>query len=218
MAHMQNDIKEFIENNIFFLDNDLFGQFYELADQDLIPVSVSELTECLYECGITPLERLNFIPKHFLCGSNVGGLDFIPSHITKIGSRAFDSCVNLQRIDLRHLTRLQYIDEGAFYNCNECEYLYLPDSLKIIAKNAFDYCSSLQYIKMGSNLAAIGFDAFRNCFSLLEIEIDMSSDDFFKNVTVAKSAFFLANSNCIVKFKDKQLDFKEFLLTLDGLK
>ena len=69
-------------------------------------------------------------------------------------------------IDIPTLCFLKEINEGAFYNCNECEYLYLPDSLRIIAKNAFDYCTSLQYIKLGSNLDAIGFDAFRNCYTL----------------------------------------------------
>ena len=215
---MRDSVKQFIEENIQFIDDSMFSQLYEFADIDLDSAALGELTEALYDSGINPLLKLNYIPQHFLACSNVGDLEFIPNHIVRIGRRAFDECANLLRIDLQNVTRLQYIDQGAFYDCNECEYLYLPDSLKIIGQNAFGNCTSLQYIKIGSNLEAIGFDAFRNCYSLLEIEIDMNSDDFFKNVTVAKNAFFQVNGECVIKFKDKQLDLGEFIFTLDGLK
>jgi hypothetical protein len=108
--------------------------------------------------------------------------------ITRIGSRLFYNCQNLEKINLPPITQ---ISTYGFYNCKKLLTLELPSSLQSIDTKAFygsgiksiiipdavtslgEYCfyncSNLESIQLGSSLASIGQSAFSMCLNLKTI-------------------------------------------------
>lgn len=66
----------------------------------------------------------------------------IQEGITTIGSRAFESCVNLTGATLPD--SLQQIQSGAFQGCVKLDTMHIPKGVKIIADAAFAQCSDLE--------------------------------------------------------------------------
>lgn len=70
--------------------------------------------------------------------------------VTKIGSRAFDSCAAVTGITLPETVRA--IGDYAFRACTALEYVYLPPAVNTVGEHAFEGCSSSLIIfgKLGS--------------------------------------------------------------------
>ena len=63
----------------------------------------------------------------------------------RIGTRAFNHCVNLQR-------------------------LVLPEGLKFIEENVFSLCSSLEEVTVPSTVILVGLQCFAHCYSLRRVD------------------------------------------------
>lgn len=89
-------------------------------------------------------------------------------NITEIGNYAFSSCENLKNISFATNNRIEYVDEGAFYNCyylTEFDLTYVRQ----IGSAAFENCYSLSKVKIGEYLREVDERAFFNCYSLYDI-------------------------------------------------
>ena len=87
----------------------------------------------------------------------------IHSHLTHIGQRAFQGCVNLKEIILPDT--LEIIETGAFANCKSLEKIHLPDNVREIGDCAFVNCP-LKEITLPKNLQVLDFNIFRGCRSM----------------------------------------------------
>ncbi|MGN0818422.1 MAG: leucine-rich repeat protein, partial [Candidatus Coproplasma sp.] len=108
-----------------------------------------------------------------------GGEVVIPDdmNIMTIGEEAFKDNENITSIIIPKT--VTQIDERAFINCKNLEYVYfiqkdalsIPDAdLSLILRSAFEGCTSLKVVDL-SNVKTITLDkyAFRNCTSLTEV-------------------------------------------------
>lgn len=91
----------------------------------------------------------------------------IPKSVVTIGFYALSYCTNLQ--DVKISEGLHAIAEGAFYGCTSLKKIIIPESVKRIGERAFSYCNNLTEIKIPVNIKEIEINAFSGCTTLKKI-------------------------------------------------
>lgn len=90
-----------------------------------------------------------------------------------IGKSAFEDCDQLETIDFTNVNQYaMWIDESAFKNCSNLQYVKLP-YVHVIADNAFEDCVNLIHLSMwdSGRLLEVGREAFKGCVKLSEIQL-----------------------------------------------
>lgn len=99
-----------------------------------------------------------------------------------VNSMVFSDTIASALIDgLRDLVILQgttSIEEGAFRNRDDFEFVVADDDLKFIEKGAFSNCKLLQGVALGQGVQRIASEAFLHCVNLKMVYIDVESDFF----------------------------------------
>lgn len=144
-----------------------------------------------------PLVHLDKIPTNFLVSGNVpesfeiprtpllqgiGAAAFassdlkkieIPHNIKKIGSRAFENCMDLESVYFSNGCTDLYIK--VFSNCIKLREIHLPETLEKIGASCFYHCPQLRKLEIPRSVKKINTEAFkglRDC----EIIFDQSYD------------------------------------------
>ena len=100
----------------------------------------------------------------------------IPSSVTTIGPRAFESSHNLERIVLPEgVRRIEYC---AFRNCTNLKEVVLPSTLDSIGGSLFEGCGSLESIRIPQNVTKVSSRVFQGCYSLKEVVVDERNRTF----------------------------------------
>ena len=100
----------------------------------------------------------------------------INNKIDRIGPYAFAECSKLKTVSIDRDTKLNEIQDFAFYNCTDLEELYLPEILTYIVKSAFEYCklykggtllilpddSKSYKLWIPDNITSMGISCFKN--------------------------------------------------------
>lgn len=133
----------------------------------------------------------------------------ILSNVTKICTRAFSECANIEKIQIPD--GVNTIKEEAFYECKNLTDINLPPLLTSIEDGMFANCSSLTSVIIPNNVTSIGLMAFDRCESLTNIRIpkDVTNieawafSDCYKlrNIeiqSVAATIYESATENCYV--------------------
>ena len=92
------------------------------------------------------------------------------SQMQKIGTRAFDDCRSLTRIDLP--AKLTTIGRYAFGGCESLVQIDFPDTLTAINEGAFQNCTMLSSVIIPCNITKLENDAFDGCTSLSYVKIE----------------------------------------------
>ena len=111
-----------------------------------------------------------------LCPSGKAGDYTVPSSVTNIGTRAFNSCTNLTSITIG--AGVVAVGSEAFSFCTSLTDLAIPNSVTSIGQDAFFNCHSLTNITIGSSVASIGAAAFDSCTDLLSITVDPANASY----------------------------------------
>lgn len=101
--------------------------------------------------------------------------------IDRIGNNCFNSCKNLQQVQLP--ATLKTIGASAFANCRKLVAVNFPIELSSIEDRAFENCENITTISFPASLGMLGERSFSNCKSLAKIE-------FFGNIkSIGSNAF-----------------------------
>ena len=76
--------------------------------------------------------------------------------------------------ELQYFTGLEYLDDDAFYWCDQLTSVIIPSSVTEIGGSAFSDCSSLTSVTIPSSVTHIGESAFSDCSSLTSVTIPSS--------------------------------------------
>lgn len=142
-----------------------FKSLYSMIEESLTP----QFTDfCLHVLKVNPLEYMDYIPKKFLCESEIAEFT-IPDSITSIGNYAFSKCKSLKSIIIPN--SITSIGEYAFYGCSSLKNITIGNGITHIPSRTFWYCDSLESIKIPDSVTYINAQAFGHCTSLKSIEI-----------------------------------------------
>ena len=102
----------------------------------------------------------------------------LPSSVNTIEIGAFNSCENLESINLENVNTVQ---ATAFLACESLKSVKL-EKVTIIEDLAFAGCTALSDLTLGNNLTEIYNEAFINCDSLKEVVLPESLEKVRKNI------------------------------------
>ena len=117
----------------------------------------------------------------------------IPSKITKISKKAFESCISLKQVLFENGSKLESIDDFAFFCCISLVKISIPSTTKTIGESSFENCLSLKGIKFEnpSNIESIGYRSFLKSPININaketpIKIESNGISFIKHINVQK--------------------------------
>lgn len=84
----------------------------------------------------------------------------LPEGLEHIGNQAFAQCYYLEKITVPKNSHLKYIEDAAFYDCNNLEDIAFPEGFERLGINVFMSCETLENIYMPSSVKNIGLTAF----------------------------------------------------------
>ena len=181
------------ENAESIQHGDLYS-VYRAALDVFEPRLVPHITHIFLTSDIDPLEYLTEIPSNYARGlsETIGTELAIPSNITTIGTNAFQSCMNLQKITIANSVRNIYAD--AFLGCKRLKIINLPNTCKFIPAECFRMCISLQSIKIPEGVEQLLEAAFYSCKSLEEVylpkTIKLVSEKVFTNCESLRDVYY----------------------------
>jgi len=136
-----------------------------------IPRSITEISAYTFtNCGFT-------------------SLSFIPSHVTRIGYRAFSGNRFVSITIPNHITQ---IDEGAFNYCRNLTSVTLSNSMPAPGLYAYNYCENLTSIIIPSSITYLS-SAFMFCPNISSVECNVKTPPGNPNFDNA------VPSTCIIK-------------------
>lgn len=112
-----------------------------------------------------------------------------------IGVEAFESCRNLQTINLPE--RLTSVGAYAFRHCNKLRSVVFPDNLLKMEHGVFDYCNSLESVYIGAKLTDFNSreDFAFGCPNLKEIKVSPLNDILCNT----KNAFYDRQNGVLIR-------------------
>lgn len=93
----------------------------------------------------------------------------LPTSLKSIGSRAFNRCKNLKRVNFAE--GLEKMGNNVFEGCEALKEVCLPQSVCAIGTDLFYGCSSLTRVVLPKDLKCIPLGTFRLCSALEKIKI-----------------------------------------------
>lgn len=154
-------------------------------------------TEIPYECKLYSKTKL-IAEKIFY---NIDSITKItmPDTVEYINDSAFYDCNNLQAIHLSD--NLKNIGEYAFYGCSALSDINIPENVTLISEKTFSNCSSLESVVLNEGLCKIEGMAFASTPALTEIHIPQT-------VTTLASDAFKSSGITDIHYGDSKAQWK----------
>lgn len=112
-------------------------------------------------------DKVTSIYDRAFAGTGIKNID-IPNSVTKMGTKVFSGCSNLNTINLPS----SITDIGSIYSgCTGITHITIPSGTTIIAYGAFEGCEALKDITIPDNVIGIREGAFKGCKSLVSVSI-----------------------------------------------
>jgi len=133
----------------------------------------------------------------------------ISKDVTKIGEKAFCGCVNLKSVEIEKESKMEVIEDYAFFNCSELKCFgnkadegeaKIPDTVKEIGEGAFFCCNSLQLVLIPDSVETIKAGAFSGCAALKNVIINKGIQ------TVEQGAFCCCSELTTVSVPNKHAE------------
>ena len=141
----------------------------------------------------------------------------IPAYTTVIGSNAFSGNHYIRKIEFASdsASKLEEIQEGAFYGCTALTDIVFPTSVKTIRKNAFYGCSALSSLDLNV-VETLEYGAFGNCDSLVAVVLPTGLKTFgggvfegcdkLVNISIADGSTYCARDGILYAFSYSRID------------
>ena len=125
----------------------------------------------------------------------------IPTNVTTIGKRAFENCRSLKKVEFEANSKLQTIDNWAFYACHGLKNMIIPNGVTTIGEGAFWGCEYLSDLSIPASVQKINDNGFDGCIGLNKIKIDATIPPI-----VSAKTFNRVNKNASIYVPDASVD------------
>ncbi|MFR1304245.1 leucine-rich repeat protein [Eubacterium callanderi] len=105
--------------------------------------------------------------RSYVINKQLSGNVMIPNGFTDIEVSAFKDMKQITRIILPKT--LRYIDERAFYGCENLKEVVMFNGVEVIGAEAFQGCKALETIHLPRSLSILSNAVFKNCTSLRSV-------------------------------------------------
>ncbi|MCK5732502.1 MAG: leucine-rich repeat protein [Tenericutes bacterium] len=133
LLHLENVYVHPENSNFYVEDNILYTSDQQIY---LVPISITSLTVNTDTIRAGEFRDLYYL-EELIIGPNVR----IISH------DAFSNNISLQSVTFDNNSIVEFIGEGAFYNCQRLESISLPESLTGLGVGVFENCNNLTYLR-----------------------------------------------------------------------
>ena len=192
---MMNEVRELIENSVLIQDDmdAIVSNVVSTVDDIVDTVKKTTSSGASTSKGTHNEEKLFMDPadidirQHDMVtidkesAKDMNGKDCIilPGTVSRIEEYAFSEFHDMEYICLG--SQLETIENGAFYGCDNLKFLTVPEQTKTIGNNAFAKCSSVEYLSI--NADSLGDGVFMDCTSLSGIRFNN------RNTMIGDNAF-----------------------------
>ena len=152
----------------------------------------------LMEVNISPTSSLEIIDVYAFSYSSIRQL-YLPASLIEIRSAAFNNNYRLEEVEFAEGSILETIGSFGFSNDPNLITIELPDSLQFLDAGAFFNCQKLESIYIPSGVTSINGDTFHDCVSLTEVIFaDVNTLSYigsyaFRNSTALETFFIPEN-------------------------
>lgn len=115
--------------------------------------------------------------------------------IVGISADAFKTCLTIKSVGIPE-TYL-YVDDYAFYGCDNLEKVAMTDSVTKIGQGAFQNCPKLASLTLSKGIITVSEDAFRGCAAITEVDLSGATE------VIDQGAFFGCTELTKVTVSDK---------------
>lgn len=208
---IDKELEEFIDAHKELIDGRRWAELYaELFDTfwcfDAGDCNkIGKFTELLISEGVDPLEKLDYIPEHYLTGASIDKF-VVPKHIKRIKQFAFANCSQLTDVIIPN--GVTSIDYGAFCGCKSLVQAHIPDSVTELGLSVFSDCVGLVSVTLGKGVREIPPSVFHNCVNLKQVVVSDGVTHIREHVfTLCRSLTKIILPNSV-----KEIDREAFLL------
>ena len=124
----------------------------QLVTDIVIPDNVTSINDSLFR-GCFSLETI-----------------ILSEGVTRIGSYAFDNCIELTSITIP--TTVDYMGDSVFQFCKKLKNITIENGVKEIGSYAFNGCTSITNIEIPGSIECIGQNAFSGCTGLTDVTLE----------------------------------------------
>ena len=186
-----------IPNDVYRIEKLTFQNFPELK-RVVIPNNIKAIDfgafeDCVLLDEIILPNNINEIQPFAFSNTNIRTIN-LPDSLRHIGAHAF-AASGLRKVDIPN--QVEVIDERAFFNCSDLEFLKIPHSVKYIGDNLCCGCDSLKEVIMEAE-CKLPSKLFNYCDNLEKIYITKES--------FAKSPDFIKEYSDKIEIINKSLD------------
>lgn len=136
---MDEELKEFIEENIELIDSKQFKKLYDnFHNSKIASWMLGRFTQSLWDANIHPEFHMNELPLWFTHTNSKLKEFTVPANIKKICDGAFGDCRNLESLILAEGVEL--LGNHVLSGCKNVKKLSLPKSLKYVGDGTFWSC------------------------------------------------------------------------------
>lgn len=191
---MTKELADIIRENSHLLNRKYLDDFYASIPK----WKRGEVTKCLMELGVSPLERLYNLPTAvyyeitgvesisipdtvteisdaaFKRMSDLKGVA-IPTQVSKIEDYAFSDCRDLSDVVFQSTGKLHYIGHNAFALTNLSK-VVVPGTVSSIGSGAFYWCRNLKEVVFTEGLIGIDDSVFVECTNLSYVSLPSTLD------------------------------------------
>ena len=100
----------------------------------------------------------------------------IPSSVTSIGERAFESCRELRTVTIQ--SNATSIGSFAFFGCDSLVSFVIPSGVTSIGCRAFCHCRGLTSVTIPASVKRIEREAFMSCDKLMSISVEPDNPSY----------------------------------------
>lgn len=201
---MNTYLKQFIEENITLIENQMYDELYYQAQAHGSPIEYSGcggLTQCLHQINLYPEYDFKELPEQFLAQApQVIPNYIIPNNVQKI-SKKFGWRSRIQNLTIGK--NVLELAEQSLYDINDLTYIELPPSIKTIGEGALCLNDSLEKIIFNCNIDEIPRDCCYANRALTKVDLPKNlkciryrafgSCDNLNNITLPKTLVNIEN-------------------------
>jgi len=166
-----------VPDNVNVMGSSVFASCYSLT-KVILPAALTEIPVGIFrDCGnlkeVVIQDRVTLIDQVAFANSGIEEIT-LPDSLLTIGRDAFQTCLKLTTVNISENSRLDKIEDKAFYALPKLANISFGKKLTTIGNNVFEGCTALVTVTLPNSVTTLGTKVFYNCSALTNLTLSAS--------------------------------------------